>query len=193
MATIKTLKDTAGNIIYPQTRIEAVYNEAGSPVSALINNKITKVTTPTAGNIPKLTSDGQLEDSGVSLGELEVTIDSTLSSTSENPVQNKVINAALDDKGNADIITTTNTSVPVSAWTADTTYDDFPFRAAIAITGCTADYKPDVTFSLADSTNGNFAPIAETYAGGVYIYAAETPETAVTVPTITLLKQKGVA
>ena len=95
--------------------------------------------------------------------------------------------------GNADIITTTNTSVPVSAWTADTTYDDFPFRAAIAITGCTADYKPDVTFSLADSMSGNFAPIAETYAGGVYIYAAETPETAVTVPTITLLKQKGVA
>lgn len=95
--------------------------------------------------------------------------------------------------GNADIITTTNTSVPVSAWTADTTYDNFPFRAAIAITGCTADHKPDVTFSLADAMSGNFAPISETYAGGVYIYAAETPEAAVTVSTITLLKQKGVS
>lgn len=173
----------------PQSKSQDIFAYADTKA----NSKITKVTTPTAGHIPKLTSDGQLEDSGVSLGELEVTIDSTLSSTSENPVQNKVINAALDDKGNADIITTTNTSVPVSAWTADTTYDDFPFRAAIAITGCTADYKPDVTFSLADSMSGNFAPIAETYAGGVYIYAAETPETAVTVPTITLLKQKGVA
>lgn len=154
---------------------------------------ITKVTSPTAGNIPKLTSDGQLVDSGVDIDDLQVTIDSALSATSTNPVQNKVVKAALDDKGNTDIITTTNTSVPVSAWANDTTYDEFPFRAAIAITGCTIDHKPDVTFSLADSLSGNFAPVSESFAGGVYIYAAETPEAVMTVPTIALLKQKGVS
>lgn len=92
--------------------------------------------------------------------------------------------------GNADIITTTNTSVPASAWVTDTTYDEFPFRAAIAITGCTIDHKPDVTFSLADSLSSNFAPISETYAGGVCIYAGEKPATTIVIPTITLLKKK---
>lgn len=67
MATIKTLKDTAGNIIYPQTRVEAVYDSTGRTWGEAIESKIDKVTTPTAGNIPKLTSDGQLEDSGRSI------------------------------------------------------------------------------------------------------------------------------
>lgn len=114
-------------------------------------------------------------------------IDSVLKSISDD------IEDAKEAAGNADIITATNISVAVSAWVADTTYDDFPFRAAIAIAACTAEHKPDVTFSLDDSMSGNFAPISETYAGGVYIYAAETPEAAVTVPTIMLLKQKGVS
>lgn len=111
-------------------------------------------------------------------------IDSALKNISDN------IEEAKEAAGNTDVITATNISVQVSAWTTDTTYDDFPFRAAIAITGCTTEYKPDVTFGLDDSMSGNFAPIAETYAGGVYIYAAETPEAAVTIPTITLLRKK---
>lgn len=145
---------------------------------------ITKVTTPTAGNIPKLTSDGQLEDSGVGLDDVSEHIADT---------DIHVTAAEKASWGNTDIITATNTSIAISAWAADTTYDDFPFRAAVTITGCTADHKPDVTFSLADAMSGNFAPIAETYTGGVYIYAAETPEAAVTVPTITLLKKKVVS
>lgn len=111
-------------------------------------------------------------------------IDAAMKNISDN------VGDAAAAAGNADIITATNISVAVSAWAADTTYDDFPFRAAIAIAACTAEYKPDVTFSLDDSMSGNFAPISETYAGGVYIYAAETPEAAVTVPTVMLLKKK---
>lgn len=91
--------------------------------------------------------------------------------------------------GNADLIAATNLSVPTSAWASDTTYEEFPYRAAVAITDCTTEYKPDVTLSLAEATSGNFAPIAETYAGGVYIYAAELPEATITIPSITLLKE----
>ena len=100
-------------------------------------------------------------------------------------------NTELAKKGNAALITANNKSVPVSAWTSDTTYTDFPFRAGITITGCTANHKPDVTFSLTDAVSGNYAPIAESYAGGLYIYAAEKPTAALTIPTITLLKEVG--
>lgn len=101
------------------------------------------------------------------------------------------MNAELAKKGNAALITATNTTVATTAWADDTTYTDFPFRAGITITGCTANHKPDVTFSLTDAVSGNYAPIAESYEGGIYIYAAEKPTAALTIPTITLLKEVG--
>ena len=43
---------------------------------------------------------------------------------------------------------------------------------------------PTVIFSLADSESGNFAPVAESGAGYVRIWAKEKPEEAVVIPTI---------
>ena len=37
---------------------------------------------------------------------------------------------------------------------------------------------------MTDATSGNFAPVCETYNGGVYIYAKEKPTTTITIPTI---------
>lgn len=114
--------------------------------------------------------------------------------TDKNKVANLPANTntELNKKGNATLITATNTSVPVSAWTSDTTYADFPFRAGIPIAGCTANHKPDVTFKLTDAMSGNYAPVCESYAGGVYIYAATKPTATLTIPTILLLKEKEV-
>lgn len=89
---------------------------------------------------------------------------------------------------NAAIIVQNNISVATSAWASDATYADCPFKASIPIAGCTTDYIPDVVLSLEDATSGNFAPIAETYDGGVYIYASEQPSEAMTIPTIKLTK-----
>lgn len=77
-----------------------------------------------------------------------------------------------------------NTTVPVSAFVSNATYEDYPYRAAIALTGVTNTMIPEVMFGLADAVEGNFAPISETYMGGVYIYAADIPEAAITIPTI---------
>lgn len=79
-----------------------------------------------------------------------------------------------------------NVSVPVSSFVDDTTYDDFPYRAAVALFGVTSSMIPDVTLSLADATSGNFAPVAEAYNGGVYIYASSPPDATITIPTILL-------
>jgi hypothetical protein len=77
-----------------------------------------------------------------------------------------------------------DTVVPVSAFVDDTTYADFPYRAAVALDGVIASMIPEVILGLVEATDGNFAPVAQSYNGGVYLYAASPPESAVTVPTI---------
>ena len=77
-----------------------------------------------------------------------------------------------------------NVSVAVSTFVSNATSEVYPLRAAIALDGVLETMVPEVIFSLADAAGGNFAPVAETYNGGIYIYAAEKPEAAVTIPTI---------
>lgn len=77
-----------------------------------------------------------------------------------------------------------NTVVAVSAWAEDSTYEDYPYRAAVALSGVTAAMIPDVVFGLAAMADNSFAPVAECYNGGVYIYAADVSESAITIPTI---------
>lgn len=83
-------------------------------------------------------------------------------------------------------LTFTNTTVEAASFTADETYGDFPYRAAVPLTGAAEAMTPEVVFGAADAMSGTFAPVAESYAGGVYIYAAEIPSAAVTIPTIIL-------
>lgn len=78
----------------------------------------------------------------------------------------------------------TNTVVTAASFVSDTTYQDFPYRAAVALTGVLSSMIPDVVLALSDATSGNFAPVAECYNGGIYLYAASAPDAALTVPTI---------
>lgn len=77
-----------------------------------------------------------------------------------------------------------NTSVPASDFVADSTYEDYGFRASVSLSGVTGTMIPEVVFSLADAVSGIFAPIAESYNGGVYLYASDVPESAITIPVI---------
>lgn len=77
-----------------------------------------------------------------------------------------------------------NVSVAVSKFVSDTTYEDYPFRAAVPLEGVLSSMIPESIFGLLDATSGLFAPIAETYNGGVYLYASDLPEGDITVPTI---------
>jgi len=78
----------------------------------------------------------------------------------------------------------TNTSVATTAFVADATYTDYPYRAAVALTGVISGMVPEVIFGLEDSVSGVFAPVAESYSGGIYIYANGVPSAAITIPTI---------
>ena len=43
---------------------------------------------------------------------------------------------------------------------------------------------PEVVYSVKAAANTDFAPVAESYNGGIYIYAGSQPEEAVDIPTI---------
>ena len=89
---------------------------------------------------------------------------------------------------NAAVILKENLSVATSAWASDSTYSDYPYRAAVAISGCATSHFPEVAFSLTDAISGTFSPVAATYTGGVYIYASEKPTSTITIPAIKLTK-----
>lgn len=61
------------------------------------------------------------------------TIDEELSSTSENPVQNKAIYKTLNK-------VKANVTVPTTAWVADTTYSDYGYKADITFSGVDSNY-----------------------------------------------------
>ena len=76
-----------------------------------------------------MSADDKKKLDGIEDGANKTIVDSALSSTSTNPVQNKVINTALDDKSNIDHEHTTinghtvNADVPANAKFTDTTYE----------------------------------------------------------------------
>ena len=77
-----------------------------------------------------------------------------------------------------------NVSVSAVDFVSDTTYQDFPYRAGVALSSVIESMIPEIVLSVEDATSGNFAPVAESYNGGVYLYATSAPESDITIPTI---------
>lgn len=78
-----------------------------------------------------------------------------------------------------------NKTVATSAWTADATYVDFPYKATISCPKVKGDqYFPEVVFSLEDVSAGIFSPICNSVNDGVEIWASEIPATTITIPSI---------
>lgn len=80
-----------------------------------------------------------------------------------------------------------NKTVAIGAWAEDSSYADYPYRAAVSLGAVTEQHFPVVVFSPADALYGNFAPVAESYSGGVYIYAVSKPEAELTISNIVCL------
>lgn len=78
----------------------------------------------------------------------------------------------------------TDVRVEASSYVADDTYPDFPFRVAIPLDGINETMTPFVAFDVAEAIGGLFAPVAECYNGGVYIYAESALNYEIIIPTI---------
>ena len=79
-----------------------------------------------------------------------------------------------------------NVAVAPSAWASDSTYSaqGYNYRATATVSGVTSSYVPFVTFGVADAIGGNYAPVAVSLSGGVYIYAKSAPVATLTIPSI---------
>lgn len=88
------------------------------------------------------------------------------------------------------VLTFVGKTVAASSWVSGGNQSGagFAYRAAVALPGVTAAMVPDVYFSALDAVDGNFSPAAESYNGGVYIYAASKPEAVTTIPIIRVTK-----
>lgn len=74
--------------------------------------------------------------------------------------------------------------VSAASFVSDSTYADYPYRAAVALAGVTSSMTPEVVFPVSALADNDFAPVAACCNGGVYIYAADKPESAITISTI---------
>lgn len=87
--------------------------------------------------------------------------------------------------GNAIVVVAEN--VVVTSWQADSTYAGYGYRATVPVAGVTADMIPDVTFDIAQAMSGDYAPVANCYNGGVYLYSKSS--SAITVLSIVCTKE----
>lgn len=79
-----------------------------------------------------------------------------------------------------------NQQVLTSAFESDSTYSGYgySYRGKIALAGVTEDMYPEVSFDVGTLNNYDFAPVAKTYNGGVYVYVSSLPTATITIPTI---------
>ena len=73
--------------------------------------------------------------------------------------------------------------VATSAFTSDSTYASLGYnvKGTIEMLDTTENDVVNVTFDMAQAVSGNFAPVSNTYNGGVYIYAKKMPTSTITV------------
>lgn len=92
------------------------------------------------------------------------------------------------------ILTYQNVSVPVSAWSADSTYPGYPYKAEIPVGDQTnkidfTSYVPTVIFSVDQISSYGPAPVALSGLGKVTVYTLVKEETnAISIPTIQMVK-----
>lgn len=97
------------------------------------------------------------------------------------------VQTALANKSNIYV-----SDVTVSSWTdqgSSPTYDGYQYRAALTtgnLSNVTSAMFAMVAFSTEQASSGNYAPVCETYDGGVYIYSKVN--TSITIPTIAVFR-----
>lgn len=114
-----------GKLTQTVAQIQAILNSVSSydddkeAIDALIDTKVDKVSGKGLSTNDYTTADKD-KLSGIAEGANKTEVDSALSSTSTNPVQNKAVNTALDGKSDT---SHTHTTLGAVEFTADITAD----------------------------------------------------------------------
>lgn len=89
------------------------------------------------------------------------------------------------------IILQTSVAVNASDAVADSTYASYPYRVDIPVTGCTADYRPEIDLEPTDAS-AIFYDECKTDTGKVAVWLANNTFGTITIRTLQLTKQRGV-
>ena len=82
-----------------------------------------------------------------------------------------------------------NKIINASSFVSDGTYSDYPYRASISLGGITTRHIPYIMFSENDAELGILSRKADSYNGGVYIYASEIPESSISINEIICIEE----
>lgn len=198
---------TTNYVDYPEIKILKGTPSSTASAQALTNNSTLRqislakvsIAAGTTALTPAMITDERLDETVCGIVTEQVGIDTTTMQAQFEAVLTEtqeqceaVLDAISDELADLEAGTAvelkklqfTNTAVAKTAFVANTTYADYPYRAAVALTGVLASMIPDVVLALDDASSGNFAPVSECYNGGIYLYAASVPDTAITIPTI---------
>ena len=88
------------------------------------------------------------------------------------------------DDGNTMTIVRYNAVIPEDLWQPSTAYEEYEYEASFSVEGVTASSICQVLFDLDSLTSNNFAPVCNSYYGGITIYAKKKPNTAIKIPSI---------
>lgn len=75
-------------------------------------------------------------------------------------------------------------TVTSNAFSSDSTYAHYGYKVTIPLTGVNSTMMPQVILGVTEATTGIFAPISQTYDGGVYLYASKVLSSSFTIPLI---------
>lgn len=91
---------------------------------------------------------------------------------------------------NTRTVRATNLSVPLSAWSQETspTVTDYPWKVEIAVSGIDSTYKPSNLVSLTEGFMELLYEFANTGTNKLIIYASEKPATAATIDSVDFVK-----
>ena len=187
---------TTNYVDLPEVKVLKGSLAVSAKAPALTNNSTVRqislarinVAAGTTAITASMITDERLDSSVCGLVTENINIDTTVMQNQFEALLQSIQNELLDLEAGTGVelkkLQFNNVSVPVSNFVADTTYEDYTFRASVPLVGVIDSMIPEVIFGLADATSGLFAPVAETYNGGVYLYASDVPEANVTVPVI---------
>ena len=188
--------ETTNYVALPTISILKGTASSNPVVPSLTNNNIqrqislAKVSIP-AGAVslsPTMLTDERLDPEVCGIVTETIKIDTTTMQSQFDALLKSIQNELLDLESGTAVelkkLQFNSVSVAVSKFVSNTTYEDYPFRASVALEGVQSTMIPEVIFSMADAISGNFAPVAESYNGGVYLYAADKPESTTVIPTI---------
>lgn len=170
--------------------LDSVQNLGGSWLALAASKNVQPGVTPGWQNYWMMITRGiqSIVGSSPMDGQTEITITFTDGTTATYTYNNEVLadGSVTYQKLASDAVKLQflNTTIANTSFVSNSTYPDCPYRAAVGLTGVLASMIPEVIFSLTDATSGNFAPVAECYNGGIYLYAASVPDAAITIPTI---------